>query len=244
MTRIRSRLVMVCAFLGILIPALSVRAAVDFRSIARLSGSPTLTGKAVYIEKTINATLMQRFQVELFNGIPTKVYAVRVNGTLVGSVTIGPLGTGKMELRTAQFISDPEEDPIPPGFPHLDTGDVVTVGPMAGVFFDTMDTSLQRYRLLGSFTGAGSTEGTVKYKERYDDGVFEREFEVEIEHSTPGQVFNVVVKNKVVGQITINSLGRGRLDLHTGINMPASFPTLKDGDTVNIGSIVVTLATN
>jgi hypothetical protein len=244
-TRFFTILSMVLAILAV---HASASASPDFRSIARLFGPTPLRGKAVYEERDHGGTLEQRFKVELQNGIPGKQYTVRVNGDNVGSITINNLGRGKLQLRTAQFIDDPSDGlPIPNGFPRLDTGAIVTAGPLAGVVFDTLDTNLQRYRVEGEF----GNDGGVKYQERFDDGLLEREFEVEIEHQQPNRIFAVMVRGRIVGSIHTNSLGRGRLELRTpafindpsdGQPLPNTFPSLRAGEVVTVGNMTATLA--
>jgi hypothetical protein len=226
-----------------LIASVQARASADFQSIARLFGPTALKGKAVYEERDRNGTLEQRFKVELQNGIPGTTHVVRVNSTIVGSITINSLGRGKLQLRTAQFINDPGDgQPIPNGFPRLDTGDVVRAGKLTGVVFDNLDTSAQNYRLEGEF----GNNGSAKYQEHFDDGLLEREFEVEVEHQLPNKVLPVYVRGKLVGSIRTNSLGRGRLEMRTpsfiespadGVPMPNTFPSLRSGDEVKVGSM-------
>jgi hypothetical protein len=239
-----SMIVAVLCALGV---QLSAHASPDFRSVARLFGPGTMRGKAVYEERLHDATTEQRFKVELQNGIPGNSFNVRVNGTLMGAITINSLGRGKLQLRTAEFIDSPSDgSPIPDGFPQLDTSDIVTVGPLVGVFFDSLDTSEQVYRIGGDF----GEDGSVSYKEQYDDGILEREFEVEIEHVAANRTFNVYARGKLIGTIRTNSLGRGHLTLRTpefindpsdGKPMPSTFPSLKAGDVVKVGSMSAVL---
>lgn len=243
------------ALLAGLVITAPARASADYRTIARLFGSTTLKGKAVYKETNIGGSTRQDFKVEVENGVPAKSYGVRVNGALVSTITLNVFGRAELEMRTAAFIDDTgNEVPLPEPFPRVSVGDLVTVGPLSGVFFDAFNTTdVQRFRVEGDFVGPNSINGSVKYQERFKNGGLERRFDVEVEDATPGQTFNVRVKGKLVGQVVIGALGIGELELRTaafidspddGIPMPDSFPSLKAGDTVTIGSMTTVLVLN
>ncbi|MCC6360131.1 MAG: hypothetical protein IT450_15410 [Phycisphaerales bacterium] len=52
-------------------------------------------------------------------------YPVAINGVIVGQITTDDRGRGELEY-----------SPIPSGFPAVQAGDVITVGPVSGVFVD------------------------------------------------------------------------------------------------------------
>lgn len=245
---------MIATIFIVLAGSAQANASPDFQTIAHIYGSSSVKGKAVYTEKLIDGTNMQKFKVELQYAAPGKTYNVRVNGDLVGAITINSLGKGELQLRTAQFIDDPSDgDPIPDGFPQLDTGDVVTVGTsLVGAFYDSFDSTSQDYGLEDDFAGAGSAQGSVSYGEHFEDSALEREFEVEVEHAGANKNFTVKVRGKIVGTIHTNSIGKGKLKLRTpafinspndGLPMASNFPTLQPGDVVKIGTMTATLAT-
>jgi len=107
----------------------------DHRVRARMEGPTIASGKAVYRERQRNNSIEQRFDVEVEDAVPGDVMQIHVNDLMIGTIVINDLGIGEFQLRTAQFIDDPGDgDPIPSGFPTLVEGDVVTVGPLSGVF--------------------------------------------------------------------------------------------------------------
>lgn len=222
-----------------------------FRSQARLFGPTALKGKVTYEQRPRQGTTEQRFKVEVERGVPLQVLQVRVNGNLVGSITVNSFGRGKLQLRTAQFIDSPGDGtPISAGFPRLDTGDVVTVGPLSGVFFDRIDTSVQRFRLEGRTNNGNATDAKARYEERFKNGGLMRRFDVEIEDAGSNQSFPIFVKNQQVATVTTNQFGFVEFQLRTaafidspgdGQPMPATFPSLRAGDQVRIGSMTVTL---
>lgn len=73
-------------------------------------------------------------------------------------------------------------------------------------------------------------KGTAKFRDRGN----EREFQVEIENARrlAGAVLVVAVDNVVVGEITVDTLGRGRLSLNNRAG--AIVPVVKAGSTVKV----------
>jgi hypothetical protein len=91
----------------------------------------------------------------------------------------------------------------------------------------------------------GDISGHAKYRAR-DDG--RNRFTVEVEGMSPGDRFQVVVDDVVVGFVTIDSLGIGELEFDTSLEagdtegpFPASFPRLDGGELVEIGPLSGTL---
>lgn len=104
-------------------------------------------------------------------------------------------------------------------------------------------------RLIGTL---GSDDNGVKYRARYEERVkgskaSNRRFDVEVQGAQPGQTFAVVVAGKTIATITANTLGRAKIEFRPSPDdanekpLPAGFPRLKVGDTVQIGAITVTL---
>ncbi|MHC4101144.1 MAG: hypothetical protein ACYSW1_09735, partial [Planctomycetota bacterium] len=89
-------------------------------------------------------------------------------------------------------------------------------------------------------------EGNVKYLERFKKGRLLRRFKVEVEDAEPGDVFDVYVNGVFVGEVVINDVDEGKLELRTpafiddpddGEPMPDSFPSLMPGDLVEVGPL-------
>lgn len=218
---------------------------------ARLFGPTAMKGKATYEVKPKDGVQFKRFKVEVERGVPGQRLSVRVNNRAVGSFLVNSVGVGKFELRTAQFIDSPGDgQPIPADFPNLDTGDIVVVGPLVGVIYDQLDDSDQRFNLKGSAGGSNTLKAQVKYRERFKNGQLERRFTVEVERAAGVQSFPITVNGKSAGTVTTNALGRAEFQLRTaafidspgdGQPMPSTFPSLKVGDVVKVGSLTVTL---
>lgn len=83
--------------------------------------------------------------------------------------------------------------------------------------------------------------GDAEFKQSVDEDV-EMEFEVEVEDAAPG-TYDVLVNGTVIGQLTVDALGDGELNFSTDPDdvdespLPANFPEIIDGTTVEIQGI-------
>ena len=103
-------------------------------------------------------------------------------------------------------------------------------------------------RLVGS---VGSDNNGIKVKAKYEEKSKKQsvtqKFDAEVEGASPGQVFEVRVGGQLVGTMTANQFGHAELELRQNpdsaddLPLPAGFPRLKAGDTVQIGDSTVTL---
>lgn len=111
------------------------------------------------------------------------------------------------------------------------------------------DQKASELRLIGTL---GSDDSGVKYRARYAERIkgskaSNRRFDVEVQGATPGQTFAVIVAGKAVATITADTLGRATIEFRPSPDdaneqpLPAVFPRLKPGDTVQIGVVKVTL---
>jgi hypothetical protein len=247
----------VAAILAAWLPSMASAAGGSaFKLKARLFGDTLVSGHAVYLEKDRGRKgLERRFKVQVEDAQPGESFDVFVNEFFAGTITTNSLGRAKLQLRTKKFIDDPRDgQPMPKRFPRLRTGDVVMVGGLTGVFYDESrgaDTRAQRFRLRGDLEGDSRLEGNVKYLERFKKGRLMRRFKVEVEDAEPGEVFDVHVNGVFVGEIVINDLDEGRLELRTpafiddpgdGEPMPDAFPSLMPGDLVEVGPLWAVLA--
>lgn len=242
--------------LAVLIAGLSIHSAAMassnvHKAKAKLFGPTPLKGQARYEQKPKQGQTFKRFVVEVENGLPAQTLGVAVNGVTVGALTTNSNGRGELELRTEAFIDSPGDgSPIPANFPKLDTGDIVSVGPLVGVVFDKKDDSTQNFKLSSGLAGAGGVSGHVKYQERMKNGGLRRIFKVEVEDAAPGQNFDIFVKNVFVGTLVMSNGAETKFELRTaafiddpddGQPMPSSFPSLQPGDQVQVGSMTTTL---
>jgi hypothetical protein len=214
-----------------------------YRVRDRLFGETPMKGHARYEERNKDGQTLKKFKVEIQMALPLHTFEVSVNGTMVGTVTTNGFGKGKFELRTAAFIDSPEDGlPMPADFPKLDTGDTVTVGPLTGTIFDLKDSSVQRVRYRGEFDADAS--GKADYRERFKQGQLERRFKIEIEDAPQGATYDLTVNGVFITTITIGSGAETKYQLRTaafidspgdGLPMPNSFPSIKEGDVINLG---------
>jgi hypothetical protein len=223
---------------------------------ARLFGDATVSGHAVYVEKDRGRKgLERRFKVQVEDALPGETFDVFVNDFFVRPITADALGRAELQLRTRKFIEEPGDGrPMPPRFPRLELGDTVMVGHLSGVLFDRSKGTgrrAQRFRLRGVLEGDAGLDGSVRYLERFKNGRLMRRFKVMVEDAEPGEVFDVHVNGVLVGEVVINDLDEGRLELRSpafiddpndGVPMPPSFPSLVPGDLVEVGPLSAVLA--
>lgn len=86
--------------------------------------------------------------------------------------------------------------------------------------------------------------GDVGGKADFRDKRGRRKFSVEIEGFAPGEMFDVTVKNEVVGTIEVDGLGVGDFNLDSTAQpddqadpFPPNFPALDGGEKVEVGPL-------
>jgi hypothetical protein len=101
----------------------------------------------------------------------------------------------------------------------------------------------QEQHFAAKFEAVTGTSRSAEFEQETERGVTKRKFEAEIEKAMPNSSFEVSVGGIVVGSITTDSKGKGKLRLTTNPKdaneqlMPASFPVVTDGTAVKIGSV-------
>lgn len=89
--------------------------------------------KAVYRERINNEQLRQDFKFEVEAFTPNAEVPVTVNGQLVATAIVDPLGRGEFQFSAGD--NNPGDDlPLPGGFPRLRAGDTITIGNLTAVF--------------------------------------------------------------------------------------------------------------
>jgi hypothetical protein len=224
----------------------------ETRLRASLFGDAAAGGHVEYREKQRDDGLERRFKVRVEDAAPGAEYDVFVGDYFAGSFIINSLGKGKLDLRT-DASGEPGEDnePMPPNFPLLDSGQPVLVGAMSGVLFTQGGSGggAEKFRLRGR-ERSGEFDIDVRYEERFKNGTLMRKFKVEIEDANEGDVYDIVINGQTWGSVTIGSDDEGRFELRTaafiddpddGEPMPDSFPSLVVGDIVTVGGFNVDL---
>ncbi len=103
-------------------------------------------------------------------------------------------------------------------------------------------------RLRAELTAAvGDRSGQADFRNRLNRN--RRQWSVEVEGLTPGEMFDVIVSGENVGTITIDNLGMGNQDFDDNFEagddpatqFPANFPALDGGEPVQVGPLSGTL---
>jgi hypothetical protein len=167
-----------------------------------------------------------------------------VDGTKLGSLTINALGKGRLDLSTSPSAG---ELPFVGGIPDIHIGSQIQVGSIleatVGGFNDSTDNSIRYGEVEFEMFGNNGVRGSVKLEQDPEDGGLKTEFRVRIRDTAPGQTLNVFVDDVNVGQIQVESNGRGALELSTDPNFdelpfPASFPEIQTGSVVRIDTLL------
>jgi hypothetical protein len=104
-------------------------------------------------------------------------------------------------------------------------------------------TTIQGEYFNAKFAVVGGVSRSASYEQETERGVTKRKFEAEIEKAAVNSTIEVTVAGVVVGNITTDSKGKGKLRLTTTVKdardqlMPASFPAITEGTVVKIGSV-------
>lgn len=93
-----------------------------------------------------------------------------------------------------------------------------------------------------------SATGKVQYETETEHGKVKNEFSVSVKGAAPSTSLDVTIDGVIVGQITTDSSGRGKLKFSSQPHgseqaFPANFPTINAGSVVSVGTITGTLAT-
>jgi hypothetical protein len=225
---------------------------VDTELKAHLRGAGRAKGEAeLEIEADDDGPKIE-FEVEVESAEPGSVHDVSLSGVVVGQITIGPTGRGR--LRLSNDDGDSEGLPLPDNFPSAALGAEVQVGSlMSGTLghddSDDDDGSDQQpsppLHLAAVLTGSGKEHGEAELEREDDDDGLELELEVEVEDAVPGSVHDVAIDNVVVAQLTIDATGHGRLRLSSQLDEPGDLPIPDNfpanagpASVVTVGSIV------
>lgn len=192
--------------------------------------APLLSGGdeigAVSFEQSVEGDAEVELEVEI-EDVADGTYDVEVSGTVVGQITVtGGSGTLKMSSNP----DDIDEVAFPGNFPLIADGVAVRIlsgatEAAAGTFTGTLNSELE-----ASFTpvAAGTGSGIVKYEARG----LEQQLEIRV-YNLPAGMYAVVADTVTVGTITVDSDGRGRLEIET---FPVELTSLSTGSIVTVGS--------
>jgi hypothetical protein len=119
-------------------------------------------------------------------------------------------GRGKLHLRTAAFIGGSDACAMSHNFPNIHCGSRIKVGSsVCGAFFDD-DDDAQEYKVEGELD-----DGEVTYTEEMEDGVLERQFEVEADGFASGESVDIAVNGAVVATVIADEDGEIELEMRS-----------------------------
>lgn len=223
---------------------------------AQLSDSDgSATGTATYSTGTCNGTTVTRLSVGVNGAAADTTLDVSVDGTVVGQLTTNSSGNGSLVLS-----SNPQgsEQQLPTDFPTtVAAGSTVSVGTLTGSLAVPSTTGGGCHdsavtRLTSQLTDSeGAATGTATYLTgTSSDGSTITKFKVSVSGATASTTLDVAIDGTVVGQVTTDTSGAGKLVLSSNPSsgeqaLPSNFPTsISAGSTVTIGTLSGTLSTS
>lgn len=183
-------------------------------------------------------------------------YTVNVDGADVGTIHTNSAGVGKLVRKS--------------GAPAVVEGSVVNINDASGatVLSTTLssgaapigttskslasssvgDTSSQSTHTelkakLADPAGVSKLRGEAEYESETEHGLVVSKFSVSVKGGTPGETIDVKVDDVLVGSITLDSLGRGRLVFSShpiagkSLPFPADFPAVSANSVVTVGGV-------
>lgn len=225
-------------------------------SLSDPSAGSKITGNAKFESEIKRGTVVQEFKVQLANATAGEVISVAVTNsagqsTPIGTITIGALGTGKLEVKQ--------------GLPTMAAGDVVSLSKTdaAGVVTQLANGTLatptntppihQETHLRATLVDTTSRlTGKAEYESETEHGLVFSKLEVEVKNGTPGAKIDVSItvdatsSSVSVGTILVGATGKGKLTLRS--NVPAittaSVITLSSVTTAADGTTTLTPITS
>lgn len=228
---------------------------IDQELVAPLAAADgTVLGEVEFEQSPEDGDMEVELEIELTNAAPG-TYDILLGGVTIGQITVSAGGVGKVEFSNQP--DDVDELPLPVNLPAITAGTTVAIGSIASGTFaiqadsdddsndgpDTDDDS-QEVELKAALTGATAATGKIEFESEVDDGVQESKLNVEIRNATPNTTLDVTVNGVVIGQITTDTNGRGKLKFRSQPDdsdeqlFPTDFVALVAGDVIGIGGIV------
>ena len=104
------------------------------------------------------------------------------------------------------------------------------------------DSSQDHVELRANLAGETGARGEAEYESESEHGRVQQQFEVAIENAEAGSIHDVAIDGVVVGQLTVNGSGRGRLRLSSSPEdndqpLPADFPVVTAQSVITVGSV-------
>jgi hypothetical protein len=172
----------------------------------------------------------RRLEVAVQGAIPLQRFIVSIEGRRVGFLQADLRGHGALTVDGSRL-------------PGLVAGHTITVGKLAGAFYDhsrRMQDRTQWYRVRAELAGDRThTLGNVKYVESFARGRLVRTVGIELRDAKPETIYDVLIDGSRVAQLKTNEHGFGLLEMSTAdaVPMPRLFPTIVPGAKISIGPV-------
>ncbi|MBI3448944.1 MAG: hypothetical protein HY049_08535 [Acidobacteria bacterium] len=161
------------------------------------------------------------FQIKVRNLTPSTSYDIVVNGAVVDTIMTDPSGEGRV-IHRARAHGSATTLPYDPRGATVDVSLLGTIV-LADDFPSTPQQSQDRVEIRFPLTPGVGVTGEASARFVTKSG--RMKFDVRIEGALPG-TYDLLVGGVVVGQITVDSTGRGEIDFDT---IPDSDPNDADG---------------
>lgn len=238
-----SRMKRILPIVGLLVLAFVLfgTAAPTFSSTAKLFGPGTMKGTATCVNRP-GPGGPYRVDVSVTNAPPAQTVNVSINGSNAGWFMTDSNGKGTLKINKVS-------SPLGAG----GAGDVINVGSLTGVFYDAAIAEQQTYELRGTVTNGVGVKYVVRYREFREFGQLERRWEVTITNAEPNQSIPTFVRSAFIRPLLPGDDGKATLRMRTAsfinegnnaagwINLPNSFPSLRPGEVVQVGTSYITL---
>jgi len=193
----------------------------------------SVTGTVTYLlsKASHHGTPIANFNVSVSGAAANSTLDVAIGGVTVGQIMTDVNGAGSLALSSNPSGS---QQALPANFPTTVSSDsVVTVGTLSG----TLATMPHRTMLTAQLTGSTGTEtGTATFRSNTEHG--KTNLSVSLTGLQANSTLDVTIGGTVVGQVTTNRRGEGRLRLK---NLST---TVNTGSTITVGTLSGTFATS
>ncbi|NOX54666.1 MAG: calcium-binding protein, partial [Planctomycetes bacterium] len=207
--------------------------------------TPAVGSNAVgYIEFEWNQAAGAKIEMEItVSGATPGTHDVSIDGVVIGQITVNAQGVGHVKFTNRP--DSPDEMPFPQNTPQIHSGTLVEIASVGSGTFESLNAGGgqqpggQESKLKAMLSGDTAAWGKAEFETENEGQQQEQKFEVEIYNATPGNQYNVLVDGVVVGQMTINAQGIGKLEFQTQpegdeLPFPQNFPNVQSGSTVEV----------
>lgn len=219
---------------------------------ARVTGAQQ--GISARVELEVEGSKIE-MSIRLLGGAPGSSHPVTLDNISLGTMTIDSKGRGRLDLSRGD---DNDKDlPLPPSITQLKPEMVLVIG-------ELVQSNLASLTGTGGNTGGGTGGGTgdnnqgssewlatpdvlgtmiskAEYEVEVEGGVTKRKFKVEVERAAAGTSIPILIDDRQVATLVVDSQGEGKITLTTQVRdsdetlMPADFPSINDKTVVSIG---------